>query len=218
MTRMYRIACFSLAIIMIGAGLAACASVTENQQSPTPLEQRMPAHASEGAAAKANLVCKRAAQTMCIPRGARTFLEVKAGDATPAGKYAAAAFEAHLSGDGAYIVEDRASAAVVVKLRIAAAGIEDTGTTYGFPSMTLPPIPGKTTSSTTTPSLSVFSTFQRLGVVELHAEAVDAKTGARITAVGPLSAVSRIRRGSVLTVFSFGGRDELADVETTSKP
>ncbi|MHB8285252.1 MAG: hypothetical protein ACYDD1_11305 [Caulobacteraceae bacterium] len=211
-----RIAWLGLAVIIIGAGLASCASVTENVQSPTPQEQRMPAHASEGAAAKVNLVCKWKAQTMCIPQGARTYLEVKAGDSTPAGKYAAAAFEAHLSGDGAYIVEDRALAAVIVKLRIAAAGIEDTGTTYGFPAMTLPPIPGKTTSSTTTPSLSFFSTFERLGVVELHAEAVDAKTGARITAVGPVSAVSRIRRGSVLTVFSFGGKDELQEVQTTT--
>lgn len=132
------------------------------------------------------------------------FVDVVAGDDTPAGKYASAAFGAHLSGEGAAVVDDRASAAYVVKLRIAAAGIEDTAKFYGFPPLTIPAIPGKTTAATVTPALSFYSTTTRTGVVEMYAQVLNAKTWMMVTAAGPLWAMSQAHSGSILTGISLG--------------
>lgn len=193
-----------LAIAAACLALAGCETATVNLQNATPTEQLLRSRPSERAAAKMGLVCRAPITSRCIPAGKRAFVEVMAGDDTPAGKYAVAAFEAHLSGEGAAVVEDRGLADYVVKLRIAAAGIEDTAKIFGFPSIIIPAVPGRTTQAIQTPELSLFSTHTRAGIVELYAEVVDAKSWMAVTAVGPLWAVSIVRSGSILTGISLG--------------
>ena len=179
---------------------AACVTAAQNPQSPTATEQLLRAHAAERAAAGTNLR---------IPAGARTWISVAAGDETPSGKYAAAAFRAHLAGRGVVLVDDQAHADVLVELRIGAAGIDDVDTILGLPAMTIPAIPGTPLDKTTaSPELSLYSRHERTGVVEMSAIARDAHTGRLINAVGPLWAVSRIRRHSVLTGIVWGRETE----------
>ncbi|MHB8286707.1 MAG: DUF6655 family protein [Caulobacteraceae bacterium] len=175
--------------------LAGCVTATSNTQSPTATEMLLRSHPAERACAELNLH---------LPAGTKAFLQVAAGDDTPAGKYVVAACRAHLAGRGVALVDTPAEAVDVIELRISAAGIDDVDQVWGLSAMTLPAIPGETATSITTPSLSLFSRHFRTGVVELSAVARNAKTGAMVSAVGPLWAATQLRNGSVLTAFSFG--------------
>ncbi len=187
-----------------------------NTQSPTATEQLLTRHAARRAAAEANLVCRRSVDH-CVAVGAKVFVQVRAGDDTPAGRFAVAAFDAHLAGSGAALVDDRAQAEVVVDLSIAAAAIDDQDRIFGVPSVNLPAIPGHTSTTTATPEISFYATHDRTGVVELDAIARDAKTGRMITAVGPLSAEAHLVRGSILTGISFGHTRELPEIRADQR-
>ena len=200
----------------LAISLSGCVTATMNPQSPTATEQLLTRHAARRAAAEANLVCRRTADH-CVPIGTKVFVQVRAGDDTPAGRFAVAAFDAHLAGSGAALVDDRAQAEVVVDLAIAAAAIDDQDKVFGIPPMNLPPIPGKTSATTTTPEISFYATHDRIGVVELDAIARDAKTGRMITAVGPLSASAHLERGSILTAFSIGRTRELPEIRADQR-
>ncbi len=130
---------------------------------------------------------------------------------------AVAAFDAHLAGSGAALIDDRAQAEVVVDLAIAAAAIDDQDRVFGIPPVSIPAVPGKTAGTTTTPEISFYATHERTGVVELDAIARDAKTGRMITAVGPLSASAHLVRGSILTGLSFGKTRELPDIRADQR-
>ncbi|MHB8284240.1 MAG: DUF6655 family protein [Caulobacteraceae bacterium] len=184
-----------LAIVAACLALAGCVTATANVQSPTATEMLLRSHPAERACAELNLR---------LPVGTRAFLQVEAGDDTPAGKYVVAACRAHLAGRGVILVDTPAEAADIIELRISAAGIDDVDQVWGLSAMTLPAIPGETSTTLTTPSLSLFSRHFRTGVVELSAVARNAKTGAMVSAVGPLWAATQLRNGSVLTALSFG--------------
>ncbi len=204
------------ALCIAGLSLAGCVTAVSNPQSPTATEQLLTRHAARRAAAEANLVCRRSADH-CVAVGAKVFVQVRAGDDTPAGRFAVAAFDAHLAGSGAALVDERAQAEVVVDLSIAAAAIDDQDRIFGVPSVNLPAIPGHTSTTTATPEISFYATHERTGVVELDAIARDAKTGRMITAVGPLSASAHLVRGSILTGISFGRTRELPEIRADQR-
>ncbi|MHB8284363.1 MAG: DUF6655 family protein [Caulobacteraceae bacterium] len=175
--------------------LSGCVTATSNTQSPTATEMLLRSHPAERACAELNLH---------LPAGTKAVLQVAAGDDTPAGKYVVAACRAHLAGRGVALVDTPAEATDVIELRISAAGLDDVDQVWGLSAMTLPAVPGETATSLTTPSISLFSRHYRTGVVELSAVARNVKTGALVSAVGPLWAATQLRNGSVLTGWSYG--------------
>ena len=70
---------------------------------------------------------------------------------------------------GVAIVDTAAAADVRVDLVVDAAAIDDEDRVIGVPPISLPAVPGKTSSTTTTPEISIWSTHERTGVVELDA-------------------------------------------------
>ena len=191
--------------------LAGCVTAPTNVQNPTATEQLLTRHAARRAAAQVNLVCRPPAADHCIAPGARVWVRVLAGDETPAGKAVVAEVLQHLSTRVA-IVDGAAAADVRVDLVVSAAAIDDEDHVLGVPPISIPAVPGRTSSTTTTPEISIWSLHERSGVVELNATAHDARTGAFITAVGPLSATARLVRGSILTAISFGRARELPEI------
>ena len=193
--------------------LSGCVSAPMNAQNPTATEQLLASHAARRAAAGANLVCRPPAADHCVARGARVWVRVLAGDDKPAGKAAVAEVLQHL-GTGVILVDGAAEADVRVDLVVSAAAIDDEDHVVGVPPIAIPAIPGKTSSTTTTPEISIWSTHTRTGVVELDANAYDERSGRFITGVGPLSASSHLVRGSILTAISFGRARELPEIRT----
>ena len=187
-----------------------------NAQSPTATEQLLTRHAARRAAAEVNLVCRPPATDHCVAPGAKIWVRVLAGDETPAGKAAVAEVLQHLSTRVA-IVDAAPAADVRVDLVVSAAAIDDEDRVIGVPPISIPAVPGRTSSTTTTPEISLWSTHERTGVVELDATAHDARTGAFLAGVGPLSATARLVHGSLLTAISFGRSREMPEIRASGR-
>ncbi|MHB8286667.1 MAG: hypothetical protein ACYDD1_18590 [Caulobacteraceae bacterium] len=179
-----------------------CATATTNSQSPTFTEQKLMSDAGARAVSRDNLVCRSGSVERCVPRGAKTFIRVLAGADKPAGQMAAAEFRQALTPQLA-VVDDVKDADVIIDLVVKAAGIDDSDYVVGLASVTIPPIPGKTSASSTTPEISVYSRHIRQGGVELAATATNAHNHVFITAVD-LWGATTLRRGSVLTGLTWG--------------
>lgn len=182
--------------------LSSCTTTTTNLQSPTFTELKLVSEAGGRAVARNNLVCTGGQTDHCIARGAKAFLRVLAGADKPAGQVAAAELRQALEPQLA-MVDDIKDADVIVDLVVKAAGIDDTDYVVGLAPFSIPAVPGKTSSTTSTPQISLFSSSARRGGVELAVTAIDAHTHGFITAVD-LWGGSTLRRGSVLTGLTWG--------------
>lgn len=186
--------------------LTGCTVVRETQPIHTATEELLVSHATEIAADKL---------AAALPSGRRAFVDDRhlRGDGAA---YAVSAIRAACLRHGLLLAPDKASADIVVEVRMGAASIDSKDTVLGIPAVAVA-IPG-TLTALPIPELSAYSKARRKGTVELAAFAYDAHTGQALAFVGPTGGERLLEETRILTIFGAGSREEPAGMATRSEP
>ena len=193
-------------LLTMGLVLTGCTVVRETQPGHTATEELLVSHATEIAADKL---------AAALPAGRRAFvddLHLRGDDAD----YAVSAIRAACLRRGLLLAPDKASADIVVEVRMGAASIDSKDTVLGIPAVAVA-IPG-TLTALPIPELSAYSKARRKGTVELAAFAYDARTGQPVAFVGPTGGERLIQETRILTIFGSGGREEQPGAVTPDMP
>ena len=172
--------------------LGACASTTETYPSRTATEQLLVARAADTAVE---------GLTLPIPEGARIFVDDAFFRAENA-PYAVSAIRGALSSAGYALAPSRDQADAVFEIRAGALSLEQMRRVFGVPEMRIPI--NDSFNVVSVPELSVYSRRDRVGVAEFSGFLYDAKTGAPLGAVLPMTGQFRIRSHKLLMVFAWG--------------
>lgn len=170
----------------------ACASTTESNTGRTATEQLLIARAAE-----------RAIEGLTLPVEAdkRVFVD----DTYFRGEnalYAVSAVRAALSASGHALASNRAEADVIMEMRSGALSLEQMRRLVGLPAMSVPI--AERLSVFTIPELSLYSSRDRIGVAEFSAFLYDARTGAPLGAIAPMTGQYRIRSHRLLMMVTWG--------------
>lgn len=180
--------------LVAAAGLlaSACASTSETYPSRTATEQLLVARAADEAVE---------GLTLPVPKTSRIFVDDAYFRAENAA-YAVSAIRGALSGAGHALASNRADADVIFEVRAGALSIEQMRRVFGIPEVRVPI--NDSFNVVSVPELSIYSRRDRVGVAEFSGFLYDAKTGAALGAVVPMTGEFRIRRHNFLMIFAWG--------------
>ncbi len=181
-----------LAALTLPLHLAACASTTETYPGRTSTEQLLVARAADDAVD---------GLTLPVPKTARVFVDDAYFRAETA-PYAVSAIRESLSKGGHTLARSREEADVVFEIRAGALGMEQMRRVFGIPEMRVPI--NDTFNVVSLPELSVYSRRDRVGVAEFSGFLYDAKTGAPLGVVDPMTGQFRIRSHKLFMIFAWG--------------
>ncbi|HEY1225145.1 MAG TPA: DUF6655 family protein [Brevundimonas sp.] len=177
-----------LALLLLGA----CASTSETYPGRTATEQLLVARAADSAVE---------GLTLPVDKTLRIFVDDAFFRAEGA-PYAVSAIRASLSSSGHALASTREQADVVFEIRAGALSLEQMRRVFGVPEMRIPI--NDTFNVVSMPELSVYSRRDRVGVAEFSGFLYDARTGAPLGAVMPMTGQFRIRSHKLFMIFAWG--------------
>lgn len=177
-----------LALLLLGA----CASTSETYPGRTATEQLLVARAADSAVE---------GLTLPVDRNARIFVDDAFFRAESA-PYAVSAIRGALSSSGHALASNREQADVVFEIRAGALSLEQMRRVFGVPEMRIPI--NDSFNVVSVPELSVYSRRDRVGVAEFSGFLYDARTGAPLGAVLPMTGQFRIRSHKLFMIFAWG--------------
>lgn len=177
-----------LALLLLGA----CASTSETYPGRTATEQLLVARAADSAVE---------GLTLPVDKSARVFVDDTFFRAESA-PYAVSAIRGALSGAGHALASTREQADVVFEIRAGALSLEQMRRVFGVPEMRIPI--NDSFNVVSVPELSVYSRRDRVGVAEFSGFLYDARTGAPLGAVLPMTGQFRIRSHKLFMIFAWG--------------
>lgn len=177
-----------LALLLLGA----CASTSETYPGRTATEQLLVARAADSAVE---------GLTLPVDKSARIFVDDAFFRAESA-PYAVSAIRGALSASGHALASTREQADVVFEIRAGALSLEQMRRVFGVPEMRIPI--NDTFNVVSMPELSVYSRRDRVGVAEFSGFIYDAKTGAPLGAILPMTGQFRIRSHKLFMIFAWG--------------
>jgi hypothetical protein len=172
--------------------LAACASTTETYPGRTATEQLLVARAADDAVD---------GLTLPVPKTSRVFVDDSYFRAETA-PYAVSAIRESLSKGGHALARTREEADVIFEIRAGALSLEQMRRVFGVPEMRIPI--NDSFNVVSLPELSVYSRRDRVGVAEFSGFLYDAKTGAPLGVIDPMTGQFRIRSHKLFMIFSWG--------------
>ncbi len=172
--------------------LGACASTSETYPGRTATEQLLVARAADSAVE---------GLTLPVDKSARIFVDDAFFRAESA-PYAVSAIRASLSSSGHALASTRDQADVVFEIRAGALSLEQMRRVFGVPEMRIPI--NDSFNVVSVPELSVYSRRDRVGVAEFSGFLYDARTGAPLGAVLPMTGQFRIRSHKLFMIFAWG--------------
>ncbi|MDZ4365062.1 DUF6655 family protein [Brevundimonas sp.] len=179
-------------VALMGLLATACASTSETYPSRTATEQLLVARAADEAVE---------GLTVPVPKTSRIFVDDAYFRAENAA-YAVSAIRGALSEAGHALASNRADADVIFEIRAGALSIEQMRRVFGIPEVRVPI--NDSFNVVSVPELSIYSRRDRVGVAEFSGFLYDAKTGAPLGAVVPMTGEFRIRRHNFLMIFAWG--------------
>ncbi len=179
-------------VAFMGLLATACASTSETYPSRTATEQLLVARAADEAVE---------GLTVPVPKTSRIFVDDAYFRAENAA-YAVSAIRGALSEAGHALASNRADADVIFEIRAGALSIEQMRRVFGIPEVRVPI--NDSFNVVSVPELSIYSRRDRVGVAEFSGFLYDAKTGAPLGAVVPMTGEFRIRRHNFLMIFAWG--------------
>lgn len=193
MTNMSPVAARVCAVSSLAAAtiLGACASTSETNPQRTATEQLLVARAAD-----------RAVEGLILPvsAGTKVFVDPTyfTGDGTA---YALSAIRQAVSQAGYRLSPSRDEAEVIFEIRAGALSLDQMRRMVGLPAMSLPVADYRVA---TVPELSLYSRRDRQGVAEFSGFVYDARTGAPLGAVAPMTGEYTIRSHRLLMVLTWG--------------
>ena len=124
-------------------------------------------------------------------------------------RYAAAAIRDRLLRRGVILVDDKASADVVIEVRTGALSTDERSLYLGTPAVQLPAVPGVTTTGIPLPSLSIFKRNETKATAKFTASGYDAKTGKLVVVTEPQYGHSEKVDWTLLFLLSWTNADYL---------
>lgn len=181
-----------LPVLILPLLLAACASTTETYPGRTATEQLLVARAADDAVE---------GLTLPVPKTARVFVDDGYFRAENA-PYAVSAIRESLSKGGHALARTREEADVIFEIRAGALAMEQMRRVFGIPDMRIPI--NDNFNVVSLPELSVYSRRDRVGVAEFSGFLYDARTGAPLGVVDPMTGQFRIRSHKLFMIFAWG--------------
>ena len=126
-------------------------------------------------------------------------------------RYATAAIRDRLLRRGVILVDEKASADVVVEVRTGALSTDERSVYVGTPPIQLPAVPGVATTGIPLPSLSVFKRSATKATAKFEAIGYDAKTGELVVATEPQYGHSEKVDWTLLFLLSWTNVDFLQE-------
>ena len=163
------------AIFLSSLLLAGCAAERATSPARTATEELLISSAADRAAEKL------AEQ---IPVGLKVLLGTTSV-ASVDERYATAAIRDRFMRRGVILVDDKASADMVIEVRTGALSTDERSVSLGTPQIQLPAVPGVASTGIPVPSLSVFKRNQTKATAKFEAIGYDPKTGQLVVATEP---------------------------------
>ena len=190
----YRHACSpaaAAALVLAMTALGGCASTHETAPARTATEQLLVARAADSAVD---------GLTLPVDTSHRIFVDDTwfRAEAAP---YAISAIRNALSEAGYPLASSRDQADAIFEVRAGALSLEEMRRMLGLPSMSVP-LEGYRVVSF--PELSLYSRRDRQGVAEFSGFVYDARTGAPIGGVAPMTGEYTIRSHRLMMMFTWG--------------
>lgn len=182
----------SLAAIagVLSVVLGACTTSHESNPARTATEELLISTAADRAAAQ---------MLAQFPPGTKVFVDAQYFEGLDS-KYAIGAVRDQLVKDGAHLVADRASADLVIEIRLGAQSMDQTATLLGIPSLEIPmPLSG----GFKIPEVALFKKAQQIGTSKVAMTAYDQKEGTYRFTVGPDLGYSHRVQWTVLLFISW---------------
>jgi hypothetical protein len=131
-------------------------------------------------------------------------------------RYATAAIRDRLVRRGVVLVDDKASADVVVEARTGALSTDERSVYLGTPQLQLPAVPGVVTTGIPLPSLSVFKRSETKATAKFEAIGYNAKTGQLVVATEPQYGHSQKVDWTILFLLSWTNADYVENESGTT--
>ena len=187
------------AIFLSSLLLAGCAAERATSPARTATEELLISSAADRAAEKL------AEQ---IPVGLKVLLGTTSV-ASVDERYATAAIRDRFMRRGVILVDDKASADMVIEVRTGALSTDERSVTLGTPQIQLPAVPGVASTGIPVPSLSVFRRNQTKATAKFEAIGYDPKTGQLVVATEPQYGHSEKIDWTLLFLLSWTRSDYL---------
>jgi Family of unknown function (DUF6655) len=194
------------AIFLFSLLLASCAAERATSPARTATEELLISSAADRAAEKL------AEQ---IPVGLKVLLGTTSV-ASVDERYATAAIRDRFMRRGVILVEDKASADMVIEVRTGALSTDERSVSLGTPQIQLPAVPGVASTGIPVPSLSVFKRNQTRATAKFEAIGYDPKTGELVVATEPQYGHSEKVDWTLLFLLSWTRSDYLDTVTETA--
>jgi len=190
------------AIFLSSLLLAGCAAERATSPARTATEELLISSAADRAAEKL------AEQ---IPVGLKVLLGTTSV-ASVDERYATAAIRDRFMRRGVILVDDKASADMVIEVRTGALSTDERSVSLGTPQIQLPAVPGVASTGIPVPSLSVFRRNQTKATAKFEAIGYDPKTGQLVVATEPQYGHSEKIDWTLLFLLSWTRSDYLDTV------
>ena len=187
------------AIFLSSLLLAGCAAERATSPARTATEELLISSAADRAAEKL------AEQ---IPVGLKVLLGTTSV-ASVDERYATAAIRDRFMRRGVILVDDKASADMVIEVRTGALSTDERSVSLGTPQIQLPAVPGVASTGIPVPSLSVFRRNQTKATAKFEAIGYDPKTGELVVATEPQYGHSEKIDWTLLFLLSWTRSDYL---------
>ena len=179
--------------------LANCAAERATSPARTATEELLISSAADRAAEKL------AEQ---VPAGLKVLLGTTSV-ASVDERYATAAIRDRFMRRGVILVDDKASADIVIEVRTGALSTDERSFYLGTPPIQLPAVPGVAMTGIPVPSLSVFKRNQTKATAKFEAIGYDTKTGQLVVATEPQYGHSEKVDWTLLFLLSWSNADYL---------
>jgi len=190
------------ALLLSSLLLAGCAAERATSPARTATEELLISSAADRAAEK---VAEQ------IPAGLKILLTTTSV-ASIDERYATAAIRDRFMRRGVILVEDKASADMVIEVRTGALSTDERSVSVGTPQIQLPAVPGVASTGIPVPSLSVFKRNQTKATAKFEAIGYDPKTGQLVVATEPQYGHSEKVDWTILFLLSWTRSDYLETI------
>jgi hypothetical protein len=188
----------SIAVVFLSTSmLASCAVERTTSPARTATEELLISSAADRAAEKL---------AQQVPANIKVLLGTTSVAAVDE-RYATAAIRDRLLRRGVILVDEKASADVVVEVRTGALSTDERSLYLGTPPIQLPAVPGVATTGIPLPSLSVFKRNATKATAKFEAIGYDAKTGELVVATAPQYGHSEKVDWTLLFLLSWTNAD-----------
>jgi hypothetical protein len=132
-------------------------------------------------------------------------------------RYAASAIRDRLLRRGVSLVDDKASADMIIEVRMGALSTDESSIFLGTPQLQLPAVPGVATTGIPLPTLNIFKRTETTAVAKFAATGYDAKTGQLVVATEPQFGYSEKVDWVILFLLSWTNADYLEEESAAAR-